>query len=344
MKTEAGKITEESEISLLLLKELQRLRRESAGYEYLFTVPEEEVAEFESDITEGRVESLRLKFQEHSVLLTERVRITEEQTGWKLDDLRVIYLVVKETPTELVVYGKEKPISEEDRLKYESGIQTITTATSQPDTIGTWPPDENYPNKELVRQQTRSELYPMGRNAPYLWVKNEGSGDIYVLTTTNGIEWSYAESKLSQNEVRVFENVYALALRTDVDGTQYHASEYKVITGQINISKVISGDTTIDIAPAYWSGRTKAYEDTNFTAAESPRELDVNTALGRNAHDGYLINDGAGNIQIAFSDDGTNYGDNHTIEINEVMDFHMLDIDTIRLTWVANCGYRILII
>lgn len=92
------------------------------------------------------------------------------------------------------------------------------------------------------------------------------------------------------------------------------------------------------------SGRTFKYEDTSFVTGESPRTLDVNTDLGRNAVDGYFINDGDGNLLIEFSDDGTSYGEQHTIKKGEVVDLENLDIDSIRLTWVSNSAYRILVI
>ena len=238
MEIETGRRREVMEPELLqeLIGELRLLRREASGYCFLFTVTGDDVESFERDIREGRMDSLQLKFQQHFVLLTEKVRITEERTGWKLDDLRMNYLVTKTSPTELVVYGRDKPVPEERKLKYESGMQTITTATTQPDTIGTWPPDESYPNKELVRERTRSELYPMGRNAVKLYVVNYGPGKIYVVSTTDGVAWNYSESILLEGDLNVFTNVYALAIRTDSANTKYRASEYHIETARISKS------------------------------------------------------------------------------------------------------------
>jgi len=96
--------------------------------------------------------------------------------------------------------------------------------------------------------------------------------------------------------------------------------------------------------PGYWPGRTKAYEDASFVTGESPRVLDVLTDLGRNGHDGYLVNDGVGDIKVELSDDGTTYGGQHTVKKDEIFDLFMLDIAKIRLTWVADCGYRGLVV
>ena len=94
----------------------------------------------------------------------------------------------------------------------------------------------------------------------------------------------------------------------------------------------------------YWLGRTRSYEDTSFVTGDSPKVLDVNEDLKHNAHDGYMVCDGAGNITLEISDDGLEYGEEHTIKQDEIVDFFMLDIDKIRLTWIANSAYRILVI
>ena len=106
----------------------------------------------------------------------------------------------------------------------------------------------------------------------------------------------------------------------------------------------IAGDVGVGHAPAFWEGRTGRYEDASFEMSDSQAVLDINTDLGRNAHDGYFINDGAGDIKVSISDDGIIYGGSHTIKAGEVLELLKLDIDRIRLTWVANCGYRCLVV
>lgn len=53
------------------------------------------------------------------------------------------------------------------------------------------------------------------------------------------------------------------------------------------------------------AGQYKTYEDTSFIAGESPRTLDFNTDLGHNANNGYIINDGTGNLTLSISQDGS---------------------------------------
>lgn len=105
-------------------------------------------------------------------------------------------------------------------------------------------------------------------------------------------------------------------------------------------------DASLNTTPSlpYISGRTASFEDTSFVSGESPVVHDVHTALGRNAHDGYIVNDGAGNFTVQFSNDGTNYGGSHTMKINESMPLARLDINKIKITWVADSAYRILVL
>ena len=92
------------------------------------------------------------------------------------------------------------------------------------------------------------------------------------------------------------------------------------------------------------SGRAKVYEDTSFVTGESPVTLDVNADLGRNAVDGFVINDGAGNFTVAISDDGATFGDALTMKENEVLSLTNMDIDQIKITWVANSAYRVFVV
>jgi len=101
-----------------------------------------------------------------------------------------------------------------------------------------------------------------------------------------------------------------------------------------------------DINPAtdYIEGRSISYEDTSFVSGDSPAVCDVNGDLGRNGHDGYIINDGPGDIQVEISDNGTDYGGVHTLKAGERISLTRLDVNRIRLTWVSDSAYRILVI
>jgi len=90
-------------------------------------------------------------------------------------------------------------------------------------------------------------------------------------------------------------------------------------------------------------GSTVAYEDTDFVSGDSPVVLDIFTDLGRAGHEGYILNDGAGNILVELSADGTNYGGSHTLKWGEQLMLNNLKINRIRLTWQEDSSYRTMI-
>ncbi len=84
------------------------------------------------------------------------------------------------------------------------------------------------------------------------------------------------------------------------------------------------------------------FEDTSFVSGDSPFTADVNTALGRNATSGYIINDGTGGFTIAFSIDGSVFGDAITMKKNEVINFTNQSVDSIKITHSGtDSAYRI---
>ncbi len=86
------------------------------------------------------------------------------------------------------------------------------------------------------------------------------------------------------------------------------------------------------------------FEDTSFVTGDSPATLDVNTALGRNATKGYIVNDGAGDFTVAFSIDGSAFGDAITMKKNEILNFGNISVDSLKITWVADSSYRVSVI
>ena len=100
----------------------------------------------------------------------------------------------------------------------------------------------------------------------------------------------------------------------------------------------------VNVKSDYINGRTASFENSAFVTGSSPATHDVHTALGRNGHDGYIVNDGAGDLQYQISDDGTNYGGAHTLKKDETVKLTGLDVNKIKITWVANCGYRIMVV
>jgi len=138
-----------------------------------------------------------------------------------------------------------------------------------------------------------------------------------------------------------------------VDNSGNHQASMDTVA-RAGFAKITDGTETASVdtnnrlevsnSPKAYSGRTFKYEDADFVTGDSPVTLDVNSDLSRNARDGYIICDGAGNILIEISDNGTNYGSQHTMKSGEVMSLTGLDIDSIKVTWVTDSAYRILVI
>jgi len=91
-------------------------------------------------------------------------------------------------------------------------------------------------------------------------------------------------------------------------------------------------------------GRSVSYEDTNFIEGDSPSLLLVGDDLGRNGNSGYITNDGIGSFTVEISDDSLQYGGVHTIKNGETLILEGMSINKIRITWVSNSSYRILIL
>ena len=85
----------------------------------------------------------------------------------------------------------------------------------------------------------------------------------------------------------------------------------------------------------------ETFEDTSFVTGDSPATLDINAALGRNATQGYIINDGAGDFTVSFSTDGSVFGDENTIKKDDVVSFENISVDSLRITWISDSSYRV---
>lgn len=106
----------------------------------------------------------------------------------------------------------------------------------------------------------------------------------------------------------------------------------------------IGGSNPLPSKPGPISGRTFKYEDISFVTGESPVTHDVNADLGRNAVDGYITCDGPGNILIEISDNGTTFGSQHTLKVEDTLDLRNINVDKIKITWVSDSAYRILVV
>lgn len=90
--------------------------------------------------------------------------------------------------------------------------------------------------------------------------------------------------------------------------------------------------------------KNKVYQDSSFTQSESPRVLEVETDLGRPANFGFIICDGAGDITMEIQNkEQDGYGDSFTFKDGETILLNGLNIKRMRLTWVSNSAYRLLL-
>ena len=86
----------------------------------------------------------------------------------------------------------------------------------------------------------------------------------------------------------------------------------------------------------------ETFEDSSFTAADSPALLDFNSATGRNSVDGYVICDGPGSITVDFSRDGVTFGGTWTMYAGEMIGVRNYDIDTLRIVHSGtDSAYRV---
>jgi len=84
-------------------------------------------------------------------------------------------------------------------------------------------------------------------------------------------------------------------------------------------------------------------EDTSFVVGDSPATFDVNTALGRNGTQFQVFNDGAGDIDVSISNDGAVFGNEHSVQSEEVYVINNISVDSIRITHTGtDSAYRVL--
>lgn len=88
----------------------------------------------------------------------------------------------------------------------------------------------------------------------------------------------------------------------------------------------------------------ETFKDTNFVVGSSPVTLDCNTALGRNATEFLVFNDGSGDFTVSISNNGAAFGDEHTVKNGETYGFLDISVDSIRITHVADSAYRAVVL
>lgn len=88
----------------------------------------------------------------------------------------------------------------------------------------------------------------------------------------------------------------------------------------------------------------KKYEGTVATVG-TQIEIDVNTDLGHNGSDGYIVCDGSGNLEVDISYNGTDFEENITIKKDEIFSLKGLNIDTIKIDATSNgTAYRVVVL
>lgn len=114
---------------------------------------------------------------------------------------------------------------------------------------------------------------------------------------------------------------------------------YQII-GSPNYNLPITGSV---LSNSYVNGVNTGWQDTSFASGDSPASLDVNANLSRNGRLGFVANDGAGSIAVNISNDGTNYGGSIIMFAGEVLPLDGIDTDTVKLTWLENTSYRVVV-
>jgi len=128
----------------------------------------------------------------------------------------------------------------------------------------------------------------------------------------------------------------------DIDGVDNEGIDAKVDeNNRLCVSSTpgtVSGGVTSE-------SLNQTYEDDSFISSDSPQSHNFNSDAGRNSVDGWIICDGAGDIQVDYSPDGITFGDKWTMKTGEVVNLSHLNIHTIRITYVSqNSAYRIFLV
>jgi len=94
------------------------------------------------------------------------------------------------------------------------------------------------------------------------------------------------------------------------------------------------------------ASNVQPYEDSNFTAADSPFIAVPANDLGggRRAGDGYIVNDGDGTFQVEVSHDGASFDPPFLLKTGDVFTLAGLVIHAFRITHLGtDSAYRALV-
>jgi len=106
---------------------------------------------------------------------------------------------------------------------------------------------------------------------------------------------------------------------------------------------IASDQSYIPVSVSSLGSGYQTFEDSSFVTGDSPVVHDVNNDLGRNGNRGYIICDGAGNISVQISESGAvSTEDTITLKANDILSLDGMNVDQIKITWVTDSAYRIL--
>lgn len=205
-------------------------------------------------------------------------------------------------------------------LKFDTGIKTLSNAVS------------NEPNIDDISTTgyTQELIFPiLKRLSPELYFINLGPGTIFLRVSKDGTNFS-VQSPVFEGEVKTFYDVFELRLRSPTANTQYIITEYEYFKQK---------DFT------FLTGRPYVSE-TTVAAAGTPNTERIVTdpvqGLGRNAHTGYIINDGPGSLLVRLSNDGATFAPVQTVIPNQILDLTGEDVHTVQIDASANAtAYRL---
>jgi len=101
---------------------------------------------------------------------------------------------------------------------------------------------------------------------------------------------------------------------------------------------------SVSLPPSPDVTNPKKYEGSVATAGV-PVTLSVNTDLGHNGGNGYLINDGPGDLEVDVSNDGLTFETDITVKEDEVLSLQGLSIHTLRIDATEDgTEYRVLVV
>ena len=207
-------------------------------------------------------------------------------------------------------------------LKFDTGIRTLTNAVINEPII----------DDVTATGYTQEQIFSiLQRLSPELYFINFGPGTIFLRVTKNGSDFSL-QSPVFEGEVKTYYDVFELRLRSPTAQTQYLITEFEYFK-QKDIS-FLSGRPFVDEA--------------NVVAGTPVIELIVTDpvqGLGRNAHTGFIVNDGPNNLQVELSNDGVTFAPIITVIPNQILDLDKEDMYTIRLSVPgvapANADFRL---